>query len=174
MKNKTLSVWLTLLLGPLGLHRLYVAKRFDAWSWLLLLPTLFGGYGVLRARSLGLDDQWSWALIPWLGLSVTASCLTAICYGLMDAEQWNRRFNADLPTPLPTRLPTHLPEDHPAGQSNWLTVIGLIAALMLGATVLLASIAFAFERYFEYQAHAPQVAASASIKASINIKKSAS
>ena len=170
MKNKTLSVWLTLLLGPLGLHRLYVAKRFDAWSWLLLLPTLFGGYGVLRARSLGLDDQWSWALIPWLGLSVTASCLTAICYGLMDAEQWNRRFNADLPTPLPT----HLPEDHPAGQSNWLTVIGLIAALMLGATVLLASIAFAFERYFEYQAQAPQVAASASIKASANIKKSAS
>ncbi|MCX8517482.1 MAG: hypothetical protein ORN29_05370 [Rhodoferax sp.] len=166
MKNKTLSVWLTLLLGPLGLHRLYVAKRFDAWSWLLLLPTLFGGYGVLRARSLGLDDQWSWALIPWLGLSVSVSCLLAICYGLMDAEQWNRRFNANPPTHLPTRLP----EDHPAGQSNWLTVIGLIAALMLGATVLLASIAFAFERYFEYQTQAPQLAASASA----NLKKSAS
>ena len=158
MKNKTLSVWLTLLLGPLGLHRLYVAKRFDAWSWLLLLPTLIAGYGVLRARSLGLDDQWSGILIPWLGLSVSISSLAAICYGLMDAEQWNRRFN------------THLPEDHPAGQSNWLTVIGLIAALMLGATVLLASIAFAFQRYFEYQAQAPQVAASASA----SVKKSAS
>ncbi|MCX8522035.1 MAG: hypothetical protein ORN28_10945 [Rhodoferax sp.] len=157
MKNKTLSVWLTLLLGPLGLHRPYLANRLDAWAWLQLLPTVLGGYGVLRARSLGLDDPWSWALIPWLGLSVSVSSLTAIYYGLMDAVQWNQRFN------------THLPKEHRAGQSNWLTVIGLVAALMLGATVLLSSIAYAFQRYFEYQAHDPQVAVSASA-----VKKSAS
>lgn len=147
MKNKTVAVWLTLVTGPLGLHRLYLQRRFDGLSCLLLLLTLTGAYGVLRAREIGLDDHASWLLIPWLGLSVAASSLAAIVYGLMDTEQWNARFNHDLPA------------DDAAGVSGWLTIGGVVIALLLGATVLLSSIAFSFQRYFEYQAEdAPGIA----------------
>ena len=59
MKNKTVAVWLTLFAGPLGLHRPYLLRRFDAPSWLLLIPTLVGAYGVLRAREIGLDDHFA-------------------------------------------------------------------------------------------------------------------
>ena len=140
MKNKTVAVWLTLVLGPLGLHRPYLAQRFDGIAWLHLVPTVVGAYGVLRARSLGLDDHTSWVLIPWIGLSVAAAALTAIVYGLMDAEKWNQRFNPQSPA------------DSASGHSNWLAIGGVVAALLLGATVLLSSIAFSFQRYFEYQA----------------------
>jgi hypothetical protein len=140
MKNKTVAVWLTLITGPLGLHRLYLQRRFDGLSWLLLVPTLVGVYGVMRAREIGLDDHLSWLLIPWVGLSVAASSLTAIVYGLMETERWNARFNQAQPVLSP------------AGASGWLTIGGVVAALLLGATVLLSSIAFSFQRYFEYQA----------------------
>jgi hypothetical protein len=143
MKNKTVAVWLTLVLGPLGLHRPYLAQRFDGIAWLHLIPTLIGAYGVLRARSIGLDDHASWVLIPLVGFSVAAASLTAIVYGLMDAEKWNLRFNPKSPI------------DSASGSSNWLVIGGVVAALLLGATVLLSSIAFSFQRYFEYQAEQP-------------------
>ncbi len=139
MKNKTVALWLTLLGGPLGLHRRYLLGRYDTVAWLLPLPTLLGLYGVVRARSLGLEDLWSWLLIPLLGFTMAGCALNALVYGLMDAEKWNARFNPGQPG------------DAAPGQTHWLTVAGLVAALMLGATVLLASIAFSFQRYFEYQ-----------------------
>ncbi len=140
MKNKTLNVWLTLLLGSLGLQRIYLVGRFDRWAWLILLPTAVGWYGVMRARTLGLDDLWSWILIPLGGFALAASALVAIRYGLMDAPAWNARFN-----------PQAEPEDA-AGQTQGLTVLGLGASLMLGTTALMATIAFSFQRYFEFTA----------------------
>lgn len=147
MKNKTLAVWLTLVTGPVGLHRIYLFRRFDGISCLQLLMTVLGAYGVLRAREWGVDDHLSWLLAPCLGLSVAASALTAITYGLMDTERWNLRFN-----------PSH-PNDSAAGASGWLTVAGLVIALLMGATVLLSSISVGFQRYFEYQAEQVPVAA---------------
>ena len=140
MKNKTFTVWLTLLLGSMGLQRIYLVGRFDRWAWLILLPTAVGWYGVVRARTLGLDDLWSWILIPLGGFALAASALVAIRYGLMDAPAWNARFN-----------PQAEPEDA-AGQTQGLTVLGLGASLMLGTTVLMATIAFSFQRYFEFTA----------------------
>lgn len=155
MKNKTIAVWITLLLGPLGGHRVYLLGKFDSVAAALLLTSTTGLYGVLRARSMGLDDQASWLLVPWIGFAVAASCLTAILYGLSDPEKWNKRYNPG--TPL----------DAQAGQSNWLTVFGLAASLLIGATALLASIAFSFQRYFEYeadQAHAAAIYAPAGLR----------
>ncbi|RFO96836.1 hypothetical protein DIC66_10010 [Rhodoferax lacus] len=147
MKNKTAATWLTLVTGPLGLHRLYLFRRFDVLSCLQLIPTLLGLYGVLRAREFGVDDQLSWLLAPCLGLSVAASSLTAIVYGLMDAEKWNNRFNPGAAT------------DDAAGASGWLTVGAVVIALLMGATVLLSSISVGFQRYFEYQAEQPSAVA---------------
>ena len=40
----------------------------------------------------------------------------------------------------------------PAGNTNWLTIGAVVFALLFGAITLMSSIAFSFQRYFEYQA----------------------
>ena len=140
MKNKTTALWLALLGGPVGLHRVYLHRRYDAFSGVLTTATLIGLYGVYRARNFGVDDQISWVLIPLLGFIMAECALNAIVYGLMSRESWNARFNPSAP------------QESPQGETRKLTVVGLIAALFLGSTVLMASLAFSFQRYFEYQA----------------------
>lgn len=142
MKNKTLSTWLAFVGGPLGLHRFYLYGLGDLIGWTLPMPTALGLYGLTRARDLGLDDPLSWLLIPLLGLVLAACCLNAIWYGLMAEERWNARFNADL---APNA------QEHEAGRGNWLTIIGVIGSLMVGATALVGALAYGFQRYFEWQ-----------------------
>ncbi len=139
MKNKTLATWLALFGGGLGLHRFYLHGLGDKLGWLLPLPTLLGLYGIQRARALGLDDHWSWVLIPLAGFTVAACALTAIVYGLATREKWNARHNPAAG------------EDAPAGGTTWFTIGGVVLALLLGTTVLMSSVAFSFQRYFEYQ-----------------------
>lgn len=140
MKNKTVSVWATLILGPLGLQRIYLTGRYDAWSWSALLPTVLGLYGIQRARNLGLDDMASWVLIPLLGFTFAACAIAALRYGLMDATTWNSRFNPGLDA------------ENRVGQTGWVTVFGLAGSLFVGATVLISTLAFSFQRYFEFMA----------------------
>ncbi|HWI84092.1 hypothetical protein [Ramlibacter sp.] len=139
MKNKTLAAWLAFLGGPLGLHRFYLHGGRDLLGWLLPLPTLVGLYGVLRVQRYGVDDQLSWVLIPFVGFTIAACALTAIVYGLASPQQWNRWFN-----------PSAAPEDA-AGGTSWLTIFAVALALLVGTGVLMASLAFSFQRYFEYQ-----------------------
>ncbi len=138
-KSKTLATWAALLGGPVGLHRFYLFGLTDVWGWLHALPTLLGLWGVNRALELGQDDPLSWVLIPILGCIVAFTMLHAILYGLTPDEKWHARFNAQL---QPNVTPT---------PSGWGAVIGVVLALMIGATVLMATIAFSGQRYFEYQ-----------------------
>ena len=101
--------------------------------------TALGLYGIERVQQLGQDDHWSWLLIPLLGFTIAGCALMAIIYGLMTPEKWNARFNPQLDP------------DAAPGHTNWLTVFGIAAALMIGTAVLMASLAFSFQRYFEYQ-----------------------
>ena len=142
MKNKTLSTWLAFVGGPLGLHRFYLYGLGDLIGWTLPMPTALGLYGLTRARDLGLDDPLSWLLIPLLGLVLAGCCLNAIWYGLMAEERWNARFNASLDPNS---------QEHEAGRGNWLTIIGVIGSLMVGATALVGALAYGFQRYFEWQ-----------------------
>ena len=137
-KNKTLAAWLAFLGGPLGLHRFYLHGLGDSIGWLMPIPTALGIWGVDRALTLGQDDKLSWLLIPLLGFTVTAACLTAIVYALTDRERWNARHNPQAP-------------DTPAGGTSWLTVGAIVLSLLLGAASLMGSLAFSFQRYFEYQ-----------------------
>jgi len=139
MKNKTLAVWLTFFLGPLGMHRFYLYGLTDILGWLLPLPTALGWYGIQRALELGQDDALSWVLIPLIGFTMAGCALNAIVYGLMAPEKWNETFNSNAA------------QTDPAGTSNWLTIFGVATALLLGTTVLMASIVFSFQRYFEHQ-----------------------
>ena len=139
MKNKTLATWLAFLGGPLGLHRFYLYGFGDLLGWALPVPTALGVYGLERIQRFGLDDQWSWVLVPLLGFTVAGCALTAIVYGLMAREKWNAKFNPPLP------------EDADCGGTNWFTIVAVVLSLMVGTGVLMASIAFSFQRYFEYQ-----------------------
>jgi hypothetical protein len=135
MKSKTVATWLALTAGSLGLHRFYLYGARDAWGWLIMLPTLVGAYGVYRMRELGQDDMLAWLLIPLLGFSLAASMLTAVIYGLRADDKWNAQFNAAQPS-----------------VSGWQAIVGVMFALLIGTGVLMATIAFSAQRYFEYQA----------------------
>ncbi|EJE49467.1 TM2 domain-containing protein [Acidovorax sp. CF316] len=139
MKNKTLAAWLAFLGGPLGLHRFYLHGMGDMLGWLLPIPTALGIYGIQRVQQLGQDDHYSWVLIPLLGFTIAGCALRAILYGLTTPERWNARYNPNTSV------------DAPAGQTQWTTIGAIVLALLLGTTVLMASLAFSFQRYFEYQ-----------------------
>lgn len=142
MKNKTLAVWLALLAGPLGLHRFYLFGLGDLMGWLLPAPTLLGLYGIQDMLRNGQDEPWAWLALPMLGFIFAGCALNAIVYGLMTAERWNASFNpAD-------------PLDASAGRTGWLTIGAMAISLLVGAAVLIASIAYSFQRYFEYQVEA--------------------
>ena len=134
-RSKTLATWIAVIGGGLGLHRFYLHGWRDGWGWLHPLPFALGAYGVWRAVEFGQDDALSWALIPLLGLVLAQSMLAAIVYGLTPDERWNARHNAC---------------GRPS-TSGWAAVIGVVIALFVGAGVLMATLAFSAQRYFEWQ-----------------------
>jgi hypothetical protein len=133
-RSKAVATWIALLGGSLGLHRFYLYGWRDPLAWLHPWPTLLGLYGVERMRDLGQDDRLAWVLIPLLGLMLAGTMLVAIVYGLTPDAKWNARF------------------DPPAPASGWATMFGVALALLVGGGVLMATIAFSAQRYFEYQA----------------------
>jgi hypothetical protein len=139
MKNKTVAAWLAFLGGPLGLHCFYLRGAASLLGWLLPIPTVLGLYGIQRVRTYGFDDGLSWALTPLLGFTIAGCALTAIVYGLMSTEKWNARYNRGEPA------------ESAAGRTGWLTIGAVVLALFFGSTILMASIAFSFQRYFEHQ-----------------------
>jgi len=134
-KSKTLATWVALLVGSLGLHRFYLYGFKDRLGWFYWVPTFLGLHGIQRVQDYGLDDHLSWALIPLLGLMVAQAMLAAILYGLTPDERWDARHNPG----------------QPVHATRWAPVLGVIAALLVGAGVLMATIAFSGQRYFEYQ-----------------------
>jgi hypothetical protein len=133
--SKTLATWIAVLGGPLGLHRLYLRGLGDVVGWLHVVPTGLGALGVLRMRELGQDDRLAWALIPLLGLMIAQAMLCAIVYGLTPDERWDHQRNPG----------------QPAHRTGWAPVLGVIAALLLGAGVLMGTIAFGVQKFFEWQ-----------------------
>ncbi len=137
-KSKVWATWIAIVGGSLGWHRFYLHGFRDVTGWLYPAPTLIGIYGVMRMRSLGQDDQIAWLLIPLLGCTISTAMLMAIIYGLTSDQKWNARFNPNSPEP----------------DSGLGAVLGVMLALLVGSGVLMATIAFAAQRYFEHQADA--------------------
>ena len=138
MKNKTIAASLALVGGQLGLHRLYLFGMTDAWAWLHPIAAALGWWGIERVRQYGQDDQLAWVLVPFLGFTLAVTSLTAIYYGLSSPDKWNARHN-------PSNIAAA------AGNTHWLTIGVVVVSLLFGATTLVSSIAFSFQRYFEYQ-----------------------
>jgi hypothetical protein len=134
-KSKTLATWIALAAGSFGLHRFYLNGWRDVAAWLHPWPAFAGLAGVRRVLVFGQDDPASWVLLPLLGVMVAQGMLCAILYGLTPDDRWNARYNPGLPP----------------RQTRWGPVLGAVAALMLGASVLMATIAFGSQRFFEWQ-----------------------
>jgi hypothetical protein len=132
-KSKTLATWLAFLGGAVGVHRLYLHGLKDLWAWLHVPLTALGLWGVQRVQTLGQDDHLSWLLLPLLGLMVSQAALHAIVYGLTPDEKWAAKFSQT---------------EHPTA---WGPVLGAMAALIVGATALMATVAFSGQRFFEWQ-----------------------
>ncbi len=134
-RSKALATWLAVLGGAFGLHRFYLHGWRDLPGWLYSLPTLLGLAGVQRMRAFGQDDHVAWVLIPLLGLALSAAMLTAIVYGLTPDDKWAARYN-----------PGQVPQ-----ATGWAPVLGVIVALLVGASVLMGTVAFSGQRFFEWQ-----------------------
>lgn len=132
-RDKTVATWLAVLGGAFGLHRFYLHGWRDAVGWLYPLPALAGLAGVVRMNNLGQDDRVAWVLIPLLGLAISAGMLSAIVYGLTPDEKWAARHGG------------------PVRATRWGPVLGVIAALMVGAGVLMGTVAFGVQKFFEWQ-----------------------
>lgn len=132
-RSKTVAVWLAVLGGTLGLHRFYLTGWRDPIGWLHPLPTLAGVVGLLRLDRLGQDDQLAWALLPLLGLSISAAMLMAIVHALTPDARWDERRN-------PGQAPR---------ETRWGPVLGAVLALLLGATAFMSAVAFGLQKLFE-------------------------
>ena len=138
-KNKTLAAWLAVLFGSMGVHRFYL-RGWDDWiGWLHPIGAALGWWGVERVQQYGLDDQLSWILIPFLGISIASACLASIVYALCDRPKWNRWFNPATD------------DEATSGATSWLTIGALVLALLMGSIALMASLAFGVQRFYEYQ-----------------------
>jgi len=137
-RSKTVATWLGVLAGALGAQRFYMHGARDTLAWLHVPPTLIGLYGAWRMHWLGQDDQLSWLLVPVLGLMLSVSMLAAIVTALTPDAAWDARYN-----------PAHSPRF-----TRWGPVLGAVAALLIGGIVLMGTIAFAGQRFFEWQQQA--------------------
>jgi len=142
MKSKTTTAFLAFTLGVFGAHRFYLRGFGDVLGWFLPIPTALGLYGLERVQLYGLDDPWSWILIPILGFTFSACALTAIVYGLMTPEKWKAYMG--------------YPADAPVGRTHWGTVGIVAVSLLVGAAVLMSSLVYSFQRYFEHQVELAQ------------------
>lgn len=138
-RSKTLATWIAALCGSFGMHRMYLRGLGDLLAWLHLPVTAVGLIGVARMRALGQDDRVSWILIPILGLMISQGMLCAIVYALTPDERWDARYNPGLP----------------GRATRWGPILGAIGALMVGSAVLMGSVAFAVQKFFEWSLQGP-------------------
>jgi len=152
-RSKTLAAWLAVLLGTLGVHRMYLHGPRDAIAWLHPLPTAAGLLGVGRLRTLGQDDPRAWMLIPLLGLMISMAMLCAIVYALTPDEKWDARHNPG----------------QPVTATGWGAVLAAVAALLIGGSVLMGTVAYGGQKFFEWElADKPQRRSAATVDQKIS------
>ena len=151
--SKSLATWIAVIGGSVGLHHFYLHGLRSRWGWLYPIPTIVGLVGAVRMRNLGVDDHLSWALVPWLGLTISVGMLCAIVIGLTTDAKWARLYAGDPSQPVVQATRDEDDESPPPGMvhTGWVPVLGVILALMIGGGVLMGTIAFSVEKSFDIQ-----------------------
>lgn len=124
-KNKTAATFLAALLGTMGAHRCYLRGRRDPWLWLHLASVPAS----LLIAALAPGADWFYKLLPLI-VSGLAGHLEALVLGLTPDEKWDAARN---------------PASGRQSASNWPLALLLVATLMVGAGVLIATIARFFD-----------------------------
>lgn len=124
-KNKTLATLLAFLLGGIGLHRFYLHGINDRWGWLhaASLPAC----GIVMGAAPRAD--WFFWYLP-LTLSMLAGAIEALVLGLTPDEKWDAAYNAGSAR---------------RSASRWLLAVIIVATLMVGAALLIATMARFFD-----------------------------
>jgi TM2 domain-containing membrane protein YozV len=124
-KNKTFATLLAAAFGGIGLHRFYLRGLGDKWGWLHAASLPVTGLVALAAS--GADPYFK--LLPLI-ISILVGFLEALVLGLMSDEKWDASFN---------------PASGQQSDSRWPLAVVLVAALMVGAFGLIATIARLFD-----------------------------
>ena len=126
-KNKTLATLLALLLGGLGAHRFYLKGGTDRLGVLHLcaLPIT----GILYAA---VKPHPFYIILPLL-VSFIAGFIEALVIGLTPDEKWDAKHNAG---------------SGRQSQSNWVLVLLLVVTMLVGAIVLIGTMARLFDLLF--------------------------
>lgn len=127
-KNKTVATALAFLLGGVGAHRFYLKGSVDRLGLLHVCSVPLAGiiYGV------GRGPNPFWVLLPIL-VSYIVAHIEALVIGLTPDEKWDAAHNAGTPRPA---------------RSHWLLVLLLILTMLVGTTVLIATISRLFDLLF--------------------------
>ena len=120
-KNKTLATLLAFTLGGAGLHRFYLRGLADRWGWLhaAALPAC----GIVMSAAPA--AAWYFWYLP-LSLSMLAGFLEALVLGLMPDEKWDAVYN---------------PASGRQSDSRWPLAVIIVATVMVGAGMLIATMA---------------------------------
>ena len=119
-KNKTVATLLALLLGGFGVHRFYLARGADRLGLLHLcsLPVTGILYGAVKPHPF-------YVALPLL-VSFIAGFIEALVIGLTPDEQWDAQHNAG---------------SGRQSRSNWILPLLLVLTMLVGAIVLIGTIA---------------------------------
>ncbi|MET3130857.1 TM2 domain-containing membrane protein YozV [Oxalobacteraceae bacterium GrIS 1.11] len=124
-KNKTFATFLAFLLGTVGAHRFYLGGNKDKWAWLHLAAVP----AALAVAALAPGADWFYKILP-LVVSGLVGFLEALVLGLTPDDKWDLARNAG---------------SGRSSASNWPLALLLVATLMVGAGVLIATIARLFD-----------------------------
>jgi len=124
-KNKTFATFLALVLGAVGAHRFYLKGPVDRLGLLHVCSVPAAGlvYGLRHGANP------FWVLLPLL-VSFIAGCIEALVIGLTPDEKWDAAYNAG---------------SGRRSESNWIVVALLVATMLVGATVVIATISRLFD-----------------------------
>lgn len=132
-KSKLLFCVLSTFLPGTGLNCLYLKGLKSPWFYLQLIGGLMGILGWIALANHQMISTFGWIGVTLGFISLLASWLTSITYGLRPDAKWDAQFN---------------PHSGKVNQSGWLVIVCVIISLMLGAFVLMAGLAVAFEQFF--------------------------
>ena len=126
-KNKTVATLLALLLGGLGAHRFYLKDGTDRLGVLHLCALPITGilYGAVKPHPF-------YIILPLL-VSFIAGFIEALVIGLTPDEKWDAKHNAG---------------SGRQSQSNWVLVLLLVVTMLVGAIVLIGTMARLFDLLF--------------------------
>jgi TM2 domain-containing membrane protein YozV len=124
-KNKTVAVFLALILGGIGAHRFYLRGSVDKAGLLHLMSVPVAGL----VTGLAPDADIFYKLLPIM-LSYIVAFIEALVIGLTPDEQFDARHN---------------PGSGRQSESRWPLALLLVTTMLVGTTVLIATIARLFD-----------------------------